>query len=122
MATKLRALQIPITLFLATFLSIHGVRSWAQAVQTDIATNVTDPSNLDDSEPSIAINPANPLEISIVSFCEGWGPATLAPVWKSFNGGVTWQKLFILSPPSANPAGPADQKIQYSGIGNLFAG
>src|SRR2546423_8671930 len=113
MARKPAALQLAIALCLTGFLSIQGTRAWCQAVQTDIATNANDPSNLDDSEPSIAINPANPLEISIVTFCESWAPGQLAPVWKSFDGGVTWQKLRVLSLPSPNAAGPADQKLQY---------
>jgi hypothetical protein len=37
------------------------------------------------SEPSIAINPANPKEIDIFALTAGWGAD--APIWHSTNGG-----------------------------------
>ena len=71
----------------------------ATAVVKDIATDATDPSNLADTEPSIAVNPVNPLEIAVVSFSEGWGPGTMAPVWRSSDGGATWKKVPQLPQP-----------------------
>ena len=85
----------------------------------DIATNATDPFNLADTEPSIAVNPQNPQEIVVVSFSEGWGPGDPAPVWKSTNGGTTWQKVFQLPQPAATSFGPGDQKIAFSQAGGL---
>jgi photosystem II stability/assembly factor-like uncharacterized protein len=67
----------------------------------DIATDATDPFNLEDTEPSIAVNPQNPLEIAVVSFSEGWGPGEPGPVWKSSDGGATWRKVFQLPQPLA---------------------
>jgi hypothetical protein len=93
----------------------------AAAAQTlvDIATDATDPFNLDDTEPSIAVNPQNPQEISVVSFSEGWGPGDPGPVWKSSDGGATWRKVFQLPQPVASSFGPGDQKIAFSGAGGL---
>ena len=84
-----------------------------------MATNATDPGNQRDTEPSIAVNPLNPLEIVIVSFAEAWTAATGAPVWRSTDGGITWNKIFILPRPGASTA-PGDQKIQFDRNGNLF--
>lgn len=95
--------------------------SSAQAQIRDIATNATDPFDMDDSEPSIAVNPLNPLEIAIVTFSEQqWGMGLNAPVWKSIDGGLNWTKEFILPPPAASAFRPCDQKIQFDRNGNLI--
>jgi hypothetical protein len=85
----------------------------------NIATDVTDPFDLDDSEPSIAVNPQNPLDIAVVTFSEGWGPGDLGPVWRSSDGGATWRKVFQLPQPAATSFGPGDQKLSFSQAGNL---
>jgi hypothetical protein len=95
-----------------------------QAQLVDIATDATDPLNLDDSEPSIAVNPANPMQIAVVTFSGNWGTGVMAPVWWSTDGGTTWTKLFqIPQPPAAAVgalSGPGDQKIAFDAAGNLF--
>jgi hypothetical protein len=92
----------------------------AAATIKDIATDATDPSNLSDTEPSIAVNPANPLEIAVVSFSEGWGPGDMAPVWRSNDGGVSWTKVFQLPQPNPSSFAPGDQKIAFDASGNLY--
>src|SRR6266478_51258 len=87
-------------LVLSLIVAIPAAR--AAATIKDIATDATDPSNLSDTEPSIAVNPGNPLEIAVVSFSEGWGPGDMAPVWRSNDGGVGWTKVFQL--PQPNPS------------------
>ena len=87
--------------------------------QVDIATDVTDPSNLGDTEPSIAVNPVNPLEISVVAFSGGWTSTRGAPVWRSTDGGNTWTRQTIIGRPSAGVDGPHDQKITYDNLGNF---
>jgi hypothetical protein len=86
----------------------------------DIATDATDPSNLGDTEPSLAVNPRNPNQIAVVTFSEGWGPTTKAPVWKSDDGGTNWRKVCQIPQPGAGSGGPGDQKIGYDGDGKLF--
>jgi hypothetical protein len=90
------------------------------ATIVDIATNATDPSNLADTEPSIAVNPANPLEIAVVTFSEGWGPGNMGPVWRSADGGVTWTKQRQLPQPNPSSGGPGDQKIAFDATGKLY--
>lgn len=46
----------------------------SQTIQlVDIATDATDPYDSSDTEPSIAVNPTNPNEISVVAFSGAWG-------------------------------------------------
>jgi len=92
----------------------------AQARIVDIATDALDPNNLADTEPSIAVNPANNREIAIVAFSENWGPNAMAPVWKSSDGGVTWRKVLQIPQPQAGLSGPGDQKIAFDATGRLF--
>jgi hypothetical protein len=86
----------------------------------NIASDATDPTNRRDAEPSIAVNPRNPLEISVVTFSEGWGSGAKAPVWRSTDGGATWVKIFVISQPPSGGSGPSDQHIGYSANGNFF--
>jgi hypothetical protein len=93
----------------------------------DIATDATDPCNLPDGEPSIAVNPTNNMEIIALSFAEGWGQSTCkpeelnnkAPLWKSTDGGKTWQKQFILPQTRAGQFGPFDQSVSFDNSGHL---
>lgn len=96
---------------------LAGIAASAQV--TDVATDATDPSNQRDTEPSIAVNPANPQEIVITTFAEAWTAMRGAPVWRSTDGGVTWNKVFILPRPGASTA-PGDQKVQFNAAGQLM--
>ena len=97
----------------------------------DLATDGNDPSNLQDSEPSVAINPRNPNEIAVVTFSENWGAdaahggdlekEVLAPIWKSSDGGNAWRKVRQIPAPKPNLQGPVDQRIAYSRQGRLLA-
>lgn len=86
----------------------------------DIANDTTDRGNWQDTEPSIAVNPRNPLEISVVTFSEPWGPNQGAPVWRSVDGGTTWTKIWILPQPPSKGSGPGDQHLSYDRQGNLY--
>jgi hypothetical protein len=93
------------------------------AVLVNIASDVTDPNNLGDTEPSIAINPRNPRELAVVTFSERWDPndaKKMAPVWKSADGGQTWRKVFQIPRPLPEFSGPGDQKIAFDATGRLF--
>ncbi|HKP39226.1 MAG TPA: sialidase family protein [Pyrinomonadaceae bacterium] len=94
-------------------------RSVVSQTIKDIATNATDPNNLADTEPSIAVDPSNPLRIAIVSFSEPWGANVMAPVWKSTDGGVTWTKVTQIPRPTSNAAGPGDQKVSFDSTGRI---
>jgi len=91
----------------------------AQVRQVNVATDATDPNNLGDTEPSIAVNPVNHQQIAIVSFSEGWVGSQMAPVWKSDDGGLTWRKVSQIPRPLTGLAGPGDQKIAFDANGRL---
>jgi CARDB len=102
----------------ALVLAVPGEASAATLV--DIATDATDPLNLADTEPSIAVNPIDPTKIAVVTFSENWGPNAMAPVWKSDDGGVTWRKVFQIPQPAPGVFGPGDQKIAFDATGKLY--
>src|SRR4029078_11309529 len=87
----------------------------AQAQLVDIANNATDPNNLVDAEPSIAVNPLNANDIAVVSFSGGWSSSSglKGPVWRSTNGGTTWSKQLVLVAPSAASTGSGGQNIVF---------
>ena len=73
------------------------------------------------SEPSIAINPANPDEIVISSFFGGWGTNT--SVFHSTDGGDTWTVLnTIPAPPGLSGVSgcPCDQTFDFGRDGTLY--
>lgn len=91
----------------------------AQVRQVNMGTDANDPGNLDDSEPSIAVNPLNHQQIAVVAFSEGWIGTQNAPVWKSDDGGLTWRKVMQIPRPLPGLAGPGDQKIAFDSNGRL---
>src|SRR5262249_45736843 len=122
LASLLRRLTIAgLVLVMSLIVAIPAAR--ATATIKDIATDATDPSNLSDTEPSIAVNPINPQEIAVVAFSEPWDPndpTVMAPVWKSRDGGVTWKKIPQIPRPVAGAGGPFDQKIAFDASGKLY--
>ena len=86
----------------------------------NVATNATDPGDLADTEPSIAVNPTNPLEIVIASMSEGWGPSVSAPLWRSVDGGTTWTKIRVIPQPRSDRSGPGDLFVAFDSKGRLF--
>jgi hypothetical protein len=78
--------------------------------------NLTNTDTFNDGETSIAVNPANPNEIVITSFAEGWG--AFAPLWHSTDGGNIWTKEFTIpNPPGIPMVGcPCDQTVDYGRV------
>lgn len=73
------------------------------------------------SEPSIAVNPANPSQIVITSFRSGWG--TNAALFYSTDGGQTWtQEMSIPAPPGQTGVTgcPCDQTVDFGRDGRLY--
>src|SRR5207302_713448 len=111
---------VPAYLLLVTvFMSVCPVVGFSQTIK-DIATDATDPNNLADTEPSIAVDPNNPLRIAVVSFSEPWAAQLGAPVWMSTDGGNTWTKARQIPQPATGLAGPGDQKIAFDSTGKVL--
>ncbi|HKR63625.1 MAG TPA: sialidase family protein [Thermoanaerobaculia bacterium] len=104
------------------FLTLSLLCLSAQSQIVDIANNATDPNNLVDAEPSIAVNPLNNNQIAVVSFSGGWSTATglRGPVWRSNDGGATWTKQLQLVAPSAASTGSGDQNVVWTKSGVLL--
>jgi len=76
-----------------------------------------------DSEPTIAVNPANPLQIAGSAFTPDPAGGDVAPIYVSNDGGMTWSLNAIV--PSSAPDGSmtADITVAFSTAGNrLYAG
>jgi hypothetical protein len=101
------------------FILIGSGIGLGQARQVNIATDATDTGNSGDTEPSIAVNPANPNEVVVVSFSGNWTATQMAPVWKSSDGGLTWRRVPQIPQPQAGLSGPGDQKVAFDSTGRL---
>jgi hypothetical protein len=75
-----------------------------------------------DSEPSIAVNPANPSQIAGSAFTPDPSGGSRAPIYVSTDGGSTWQ-LNLIVPGNDPDAGTNDITLQFGGRSNvLYAG
>jgi hypothetical protein len=107
-------------LFALLFVVATAAAARAQ-VLVDIATDVSDPKNFDDSEPSIAVNPLNPQQLAVTAFSQSWwGNGMLAPVWMSTDGGESWMRKDVLPQPDPGSGAVGDQTIVYGADGRLF--
>jgi hypothetical protein len=66
-----------------------------------------------DSEPNIAVNPANPLEMAITAFTPPDSGDVNSPVYFSSDGGENWSLLFDVA-----GDGSLDQTISFAGTSN----
>ncbi|MEA2204131.1 MAG: hypothetical protein QOE77_907 [Blastocatellia bacterium] len=75
-----------------------------------------------DSEPSIAVNPANPLQIAASAFTPDPAQGPLAPIYISNDGGKTWT-LNSIVPGGNRTTGTGDITLKFSRTSNtLYAG
>ena len=106
-----------------------------QVFLSDVIVSNTDPDlknqdNVLNSEPGIAINPANSRQIVISSFSGAWsqtapGQFRNAPIWFSKDGGALWTKEFTITAPPGVSAGflnesPCDETFDYGRNGVLY--
>ncbi len=66
-----------------------------------------------DSEPNLAVNPANPLQIAGSAFTPNPGGSGNAPIYVSIDGGDTWTLNSIV--PSAGSIGTSDITLRFAG-------
>jgi hypothetical protein len=75
-----------------------------------------------DSEPTIAVNPANPLQIVATAFTPDPQRGELAPIYISQDGGNTWT-LNSIVPGNNRSTGTGDITVKFSKSSNvLYAG
>ena len=76
-----------------------------------------------DSEPTIAVNPANPLQIAGSAFTPDPAGGDVAPIYVSNDGGMTWSLNAIVPSSAAHGSMTADITVAFSTAGNrLYAG
>jgi len=76
-----------------------------------------------DSEPTIAVNPANPLQIAGSAFTPDPGGGNLAPIFTSIDGGMTWTLKSIVPSSAADGSATADITVAFGSTSNkLYAG
>jgi hypothetical protein len=92
---------------------------------TDPNLNGTDTAG--DSEPSLAVDPADPSRVVAASFSGCWvvcpGHGGRAPDWTSTDGGAIWTKNFMIAPPRAGQGVngcPCDQTPDFDRSHDLF--
>jgi hypothetical protein len=73
-----------------------------------------------DSEPNIAVNPANPQQIAATAFTPDPMGGALAPIYVSTDGGATWVLNSIV--PSAGGIGTGDITTRFGGTSNRLYG
>ncbi|HET9792139.1 MAG TPA: hypothetical protein VFR08_12615 [Candidatus Angelobacter sp.] len=71
-------------------LVLGGALGAQQVTLTNVIPNSLSGESGRDSEPSIAVNPNNPLQISISTFTRDPGGSADAPLFLSIDGGATW--------------------------------
>jgi len=85
--------------------------------------NLTNTDVRNDGETTISINPANTDEIIISSFAGGWsGAGTTAPLYHSTDGGATWTRVGVPTPPGwVQNSCPCDWAWDW-GLGGRLSG
>lgn len=76
-----------------------------------------------DSEPTLAVNPKNPLQIAASAFTPDPGGGNFAPIYVSTDGGNTWLLNSVVPSDSAAGSMTADITVAFSASTNvLYAG
>ena len=110
---------------------LKGKRSSKQRVKkTPVAVLVVNmiPKSLSgeenqDSEPTIAVNPANPQQIAASAFTPDPSEGPRAPIYVSVDGGNTWTLNSIVPSTVADGSATADITVAFGGSSNvLYAG
>src|SRR5882762_3503000 len=76
-----------------------------------------------DSEPTIAVNPANPMQIAASAFTPDPSQGPRAPIYVSTDGGKTWTLNSIVPSTVADGSATADITVSFGSASNtLYAG
>lgn len=89
----------------------------------NIIPNLLSGETNQDSEPSLAVNPANPLQIVASAFTPDPMGGPNAPIYVSTDGGHTWTLNLIVPSPAGSTTGTGDISPHFgSTTNNLYAG
>ncbi len=108
-------------LLVLTILLLATGTTYAQITVVNMIPNAQSGETDQDSEPNIAVNTANPLQIAGSAFTPNPGGGANAPIFVSTDGGNTWTLNAIV--PSQAGSSTSDITLRFSGSGNtLYAG
>jgi hypothetical protein len=113
-------LLVALVLMVGLPVTAHG----AQITVVNMIPKVQSGETNQDSEPNLAVDPANPARIIGSAFTPSTGfcPSNLAPVFASTDGGGTWV-LSCIVPSDAAGTGTSDITVRFAGSsGTLYAG
>ncbi len=103
-------------------LSTFTVAGQAQVTVVNIIPNSRSGETQQDSEPNVAVNPANPQQVAGSAFTPDPLSGPNAPIYVSINGGSTWVLNSIL-PGNSTLTGTGDLTLRFGGTSsNLYAG
>jgi len=75
-----------------------------------------------DSEPSLAVNPANPLQIAGTAFTPDPMGGALAPIYVSTDGGNTWRLNSVVPSVAGGGLGTGDISVAFASAGGKLYG
>lgn len=103
-------------------LSTFTMAGQAQVTVVNMIPNSRSGETQQDSEPNLAVNPANPQQIAGSAFTPDPLNGPNAPIYVSINGGATWVLNSIL-PGNSPVSGTGDLTLRFGGTSNnLYAG
>jgi hypothetical protein len=109
-------------LLLVLTLSTFTVAGQAQVKVVNIIPNSRSGETQQDSEPNLAVNPANPKQVAGSAFTPDPLSGPNAPIYVSINGGDIWVLNSIL-PGNSTLSGTGDLTLRFGGTSNnLYAG
>lgn len=75
-----------------------------------------------DSEPTLAVNPANPLQMAASAFTPDPAAGPFAPIYVSTDGGASWSLNSIVPSSAADGSMTADITVAFGAGSRLYAG
>ncbi|HJP94025.1 MAG TPA: choice-of-anchor D domain-containing protein [Pyrinomonadaceae bacterium] len=114
----MRFLTNILTTALGLSLILIPTSAFAQVKVVNMIPNSLSAETQRDSEPNVAVNPANPMRIAASAFTPDPGSSGSGPIFVSTDGGNTWVLNVVL--PGGNKTG--DTSIRFAGTSGVLYG
>ncbi len=110
---------LSLLLTLTLFMLATGI-TYAQVAVINMIPNAQSGETNQDSEPNIAVNMANILQIAGSAFTPDPGGGANAPIYVSTDGGNTWLLNSIVPSQAGSVAGTGDITLRFSGTSSIL--
>jgi len=114
----MRFLTYRFSTVLGLVLTVVPITANAQVKVVNMIPNTLSAETQRDSEPNVAVNPANPMRIAASAFTPDPGNSGSGPIFVSTDGGNTWVLNVVL--PGGNKTG--DTSIRFGGTSGVLYG